>query len=320
MLFHELFTEYLSVKEVELKPSTISTYLKFYNAQVKDYFDCIDLGDINESLVSKFILYLFNRSLEGKYIKSIMNFLYSVINYAKFHYRDYTELSYIQRKKIKVNRKKIVVFCDDEQAKMETYIYSHITPVNVGILLCLYTGIRLGELCALKVKDFDLKNKTVSISKTMQRVNDTSPNAKKKTKIIVDTPKSPNSTRIIPLPDFIIPILRKLFDGIDSNAYFLTLSEKKFIEPRLMEYKFQRFQTIIGIEYKNFHVTRHTFANTMLDLGVDIKTLSKWLGHSSVAVTMDEYIHPSVERLAKYADLLNKKFLSQLQENLVTTI
>lgn len=311
MTFCELFLEYIGNKEkIDLKTSSISTYTKIYNAQLHDYFSDIDVKDFNEQLISKFILELFDKGLNRRYIKSITNLLYAVINFAKFHHREYTELAYIQRKNIKVNKKKVQVFSEDEQNKMENYILSNITPVNIGILLCLFTGIRIGELCALTIDDVDIENKSLSIYKTMQRISDTAPNAKKKTKILVDTPKSENSIRVIPLPDFITPILKKLISGINKKAYLLTLSDSKFIEPRLMEYKFKEFLSIVGIPYKNFHVTRHTFANTMLDLNVDIKSLSEWLGHANVTITMNEYIHPSIERKQKYVHLLNKKFLS----------
>lgn len=314
MVFKELFNEYITSKErIELKTSSISTYLKIYEAQLKDYFENIDVKDFNNSLISQFILKLFDKGLERRYIKSIVNLLYSIINYAKSEYRNYTELTYIKRPTIKSNKKKIELFNDKEQNKIEKYILLNKGSVNVGFLLCLYTGIRIGELCALKVGNFDIKEKTVKINYTLQRIKNSNPNGKSKTEIIIDIPKSESSIRVLPLPDFIIPLLKKLLKNIDDRAFFLTLSPNRFIEPRLLEYKFDRFLKDINIKHKKFHTLRHTFANNMLDLGVDIKSLSEWLGHSNVTITMNEYIHPSFEKKIKQANLLNNKFLKNHQ-------
>lgn len=143
----------------------------------------------------------------------------------------------------------------------------------------------------------------------MQRIKNISNSNEKKTMIHIDTPKSETSVRILPLPDFIIPIFKKLFLTSDNSAFFLTLSKNKFIEPRTLENKFKKLLINTHIPYKNFHVLRHTFANNMLDLGVDIKTLSEILGHSNVNVTLNEYIHSSFKKKQQQIDRLNQKFL-----------
>lgn len=310
MTFCELFTEFCHVKSITAKPSTISTYKKIYEAQLNDYFKNTDISEFNNSLISNYILSLFNKGISKTYIKSITGLLYSVLNYAKIQYRQYIELAYIQKANISAHKKDIQVFCKEEQKNIENYILLHKTPFNVSVLLSLYTGIRIGELCALKTNNFDLNNKTVHISKTMQRVKDTSTNAKNKTKIITDTPKSEKSARTIPLPDFIVPILKELFDNSLNNMFFLTLSDTKFIEPRLYEKKFKKLLTMIGTDYKVPHTMRHTYANNMLDLGIDIKTLSELLGHSNVTITMNYYIHTNIERTLKFVHLLNNQFIS----------
>lgn len=311
MIFNELFEEYLLNRRIlGLKESTISTYTKFYEAQLKDYFGNVDLQNFNDTLISTFILKIFDKKLSRKYIKNIVGLLYSILDYAKIKYREYPELLYIEKRRIKTDREEIKIFTEVEQNRLEEYIISNKTPVNIGFLLMFYTGIRIGELCALKIKDIDLDEQCLYIKYTMQRVKNISSNSKKKTKIIIDRPKSSSSIRKIPLSDFLIPILRNSFKGVDNSAFFLTNSDK-FIEPRSMENNFKKLLKKLEIDYKSPHKARHTFATTMLYLGVDEKSLSEWLGHSSTAITLNEYVHPTFSKKVEQANLLNQKFLDK---------
>ena len=156
----------------------------------------------------------------------------------------------------------------------------------------MLTGIRIGELCALKWEDIDLENGILHINKTMQRIKTMDSKAKRKTKIIIDTPKSIASIRAIPLPLILLDKLKK-HKG-KPNTYILT-GTTKYIEPRIYQRHFKAHLSDCNIKDNNFHTLRHTFATMAITKGVDIKTVSVLLGHSDVSFTMKKYVHPNLE-------------------------
>ena len=165
--------------------------------------------------------------------------------------------------------------------------------MNVGILISFYTGIRIGELCALKFNDISFETKTMHIDKTMQRIQNFKGD-KNKTDIIISSPKSECSIREIPVPQFIIDLIIEN-DLYKRNAYLLTGEATRFIEPRTLENKFNKIAAICNIENATFHMIRHTFASNCIEAGVDAKSLSEILGHSSVNITLNRYVHSSMQ-------------------------
>jgi len=164
--------------------------------------------------------------------------------------------------------------------------------LKAGILICLFMGIRIGELCALKWQDIDLEADEIRISKTIQRIKNTEPNPTTKTKIIIDTPKSETSIRAIPIPDFLFKILKALKSN--NDCYFLTGKPDKFIEPRLYQMKFKKFLEECKIRDVTFHTLRHTFATRAVESGFDTKSLSEIIGHTDINFTYRRYVHPSM--------------------------
>lgn len=187
------------------------------------------------------------------------------------------------------------------------YIQDHMSYSNLGILLCLFTGIRLGELCAMLWDDIYLTEKQIYVSKTMQRlrVKETHGN---RTEVKILEPKSSSSIRIIPLPESIIGTLEKFSV---PGTYVLTGDKNHYIEPRTMQNHFKKILISCGIKDANFHATRHTFATRCIELGFDTKSLSEILGHASVAITMNRYVHPTMalkaENMNRFSDLFTVK-------------
>ena len=163
-------------------------------------------------------------------------------------------------------------------------------------------GLQPPELCALKWGDIDLFNGIVSINKTMQRVQCDDKNYK--TKIIITPPKTTNSNRMIPIPKFLVSIL-KSFNPKNENAYLLTGLEDKFIEPRQAQNIFNKCLADCKIDKINFHALRHSFATRCIELGMDYKTLSEILGHANVSTTMNLYVHSSLTQKKKQMNKLN---------------
>jgi len=196
------------------------------------------------------------------------------------------------------------VFSRQEQASLEMILTHELDVHKLGILLCLYTGLRIGEICALRWQDISADFSTISIQQTIQRIKNFNGD-EHKTKIIIDTPKSQRSVRVIPIPKFLSPYLRKF--ARESGAYFLGTKENTFTEPRTMQNHFARNIKAANIINANFHTTRHTFATRCIEAGVDIKSLSEILGHASVNITLNCYVHSlfdqkreSMNKLEKY--------------------
>ena len=180
-----------------------------------------------------------------------------------------------------------------EQAALVRTILNDMDLYKFGVLLSLYTGIRIGELCALKWEDMCLSDSVLKIRKTMQRIQETDGSAIHKTKVIITAPKSKCSVRSIPLPSFISDIAKQFVAS--PQAFILTGNSKQFVEPRTMQNHFKSLVAGCGIEKANFHALRHTFATRCVEVGFEIKSLSEILGHANVNITLNRYVHSSFE-------------------------
>lgn len=187
---------------------------------------------------------------------------------------------------------KIRVLSTEEERKLVSYLKENFSLTSLGILLSLFTGIRLGELCALKWSDFSLEEREFHVCKTMQRLPNPDKSALKKTLVEIGVPKSPCSVRTIPFSEKFMNYLRSSYA---EDAYVLSGHKYYFIEPRTMENRFKAVLKKCGIQDTNFHALRHTFATRCVEVGFDVKTLSEILGHSSVNITLNRYVHPSMK-------------------------
>jgi integrase len=179
-----------------------------------------------------------------------------------------------------------------EQQRLNRYLYENLSLCNLGILLCLYTGLRVGEICALKWKDIVFEEHYLHVHQTMQRIQKKN-NGEKKTEILIAPPKSDCSVRNVPIPDEVFRLVAEA--KCTADAYFLTGTVHSYMEPRTMQNRFKAAVKACGIGDANFHALRHTFATRCVELGFDVKSLSEILGHASVNITLNRYVHPSME-------------------------
>lgn len=193
---------------------------------------------------------------------------------------------------IKHIAKPMRVLSKTEQERLCKHLLSEPEPCNIGVLVCLFTGLRVGEICALRWEDISFSDQTIYVHHTLQRVQDKSGN-ETKTKIVITTPKSSCSIRTIPIPEKLSIILAT--HKKSSYGYLLTNDDCKFVEPRTMQNKFKKALEASGVEAANFHALRHTFATRCIELGFDVKSLSEILGHATVNITMNRYVHPTLE-------------------------
>ena len=204
-----------------------------------------------------------------------------------------------------VHKKELEVLTKEEQEKLVNSIKRHVTCENIGILLSLYAGLRLGEICALQWQDIDVDSGTISVTKTMQRIQRKTECQHGKTVVITDSPKSQNSIRKIPIPNFLREELKRLSAKCSPASYVLTAREDKYIEPRAYQYKFKKYLEKAEIRDINFHALRHTFATRAIEQNIDVKVLSEILGHATVNFTLDRYVHLSFSFKKQNMEKLN---------------
>jgi len=206
----------------------------------------------------------------------------------------------------------IEVFSVKEQRLVENAALLAEDRRALGILLCFYTGIRLGELCALKWGDLDLEAGTVSIARTVSRTKNFT-QARGKSALLIGMPKSRKSVRKIPLPAFLTELSKDLRMRTENEACYVLSGTRTPIEPRTYQKLYKRILARAGVKDRKFHVIRHTFATRALELGVDIKTLSELLGHSSVTITLNIYAHSLMEQKRIAMEKLNEMHITHMK-------
>ena len=241
----------------------------------------------------KFLLEAGGKKGNGLSPKTVSDVLAIIRNISKFAIRKgiyvACDASAVQ---IRQDVKPMRVFSIVEQNQLCNHILENPEPCNIGILVCLFTGLRVGEICALRWEDISYSDQSIYIHHTLQRIQINQDHGAK-TKVVVTTPKSTCSIRKIPLPDEISKIL--VLNQKSSSGYLLTNDNYKFVEPRTMQNKFKKILNDACIENANFHALRHTFATRCVELGFDVKSLSEILGHATVNITMNRYVHPTYE-------------------------
>ena len=241
--------------------------------------------------------------LSPKTVLCILSILKSIFRYAA-QIKKY-QVADIQGISVKQTQKAIRIFSRGEQQKLNRYLCNNPSLRNLGILVCLYTGLRLGEICALTWGDVLREEQCLSVRRTMQRIQRKDAGGTK-TAIRISAPKSDCSVRKIPLPDEIFHLL--ISAEYSADAFFLTGQADRYIEPRTMQNHFKAVIKACGVDDANFHALRHTFATRCIELGFDVKSLSEILGHSSVTITLNRYVHPSMELKQKNMNMLSELF------------
>ena len=188
--------------------------------------------------------------------------------------------------------------------RLNRYVRKTEEASQLGILIAMHTGLRIGEVCALRYSDIDFASGVLSVNHTMQRIKSADRNETAKTKIIIDAPKTECSHRKIPLPTFLIPMLAEHQQQAVSREAYITTGNASYTEPRVYYRQYQAIQKQCGISGYSFHALRHTFATRCIENGCDPKTLSELLGHASVKITLERYMHPSMSAKRAVMDRL----------------
>lgn len=279
----ELMHEWLNHIENTVKKST---YQK-YRSIVKNHVDTHVLGTIPVRLLSanSYSDYSKSKLDPGILSPKTVNDILIVIGLALSYAEDVYDIKKTKLQRVKEPKKETRVLSLTEQKQLEQYLYHDMNLYKLGVLLALYTGIRIGELCALQWDD--IRSDCIVITKTMHRIQDND-----HTIIEITEPKTSSSVRAIPIPRFLHSIIDKYRR---QNGYVLINRNGKFVEPRLLQLNFQKMIEDCGLPKTNFHALRHTFATRCIEAGFDVKSLSEILGHADVKTTLNRYVHPSFE-------------------------
>ena len=272
-----------------VKESTYSNYSMKLEKHIIPYFGAIRYEKLTIKIFNDFIAEKLSAGLSPRYVSDICRVIKSITKFArqKLGYSDKAELLSLP----KCEKKERQMLTATQQNLLTNYLLDNASPSSLGIFTSAVTGMRIGELCALKWSDIDLEKRIITVSRTMQRIKNI--DGKTATKIVITPPKSKTSAREIPVPDVLYSYLKKM--QCDNDCYVLT-GKKLFAEPRTIQYRFKSVLKKIGLPQVNFHALRHMFATRCVDVGVDVKTLSEILGHCSVELTLNRYVHSSIER------------------------
>ena len=281
----KVYEEWLNAVVNRVKESTLANYKAKFEKHILPIFGDIPCADLTAGRVNEFINKKLADGLSASYVRDIFTVFKAMIKYAQEEYHFKLSLKNVVLPKIE--KKQIEKISDIEQKQLVSYLKANMSLTAFGILLSLCMGLRIGELCGLKWFDVDFQNKILHIKRTVQRISAT--NGNRKTKIIISNPKSATSFRDIAIPDFLMEYFKMFRNEAD---FFILSGSDKIIEPRTMQYRYKKMLKSAEIENHNFHKLRHTFATNCAESGFDVKTLSVVLGHSSVNLTLNRYVHP----------------------------
>ena len=295
--FKDLANEWLEVKKITIKEST---YYK-YKYIIKKYL-IPEIGRIKKENLEKQdlnqLIRDFSENLSVKTTREIINVLKGILKFINSQYKTKIEIDSII--KPKVYSKEVEIMTRRERRKLEKACLEENSLKSIGIFMCLNTGLRVGEICALKWENIDIGKKTIQVKKTLQRIYVD----QKKTRVIIDNPKTVKSVRTIPISNKLYDVLKPMKRKYEKQAFFLTGEKDKFIEPRTYQNYFKLLLQNNKIKKYKFHILRHTFATNCIEVGMDIKSLSEILGHSTVDITLNRYVHSSLKMKKEYLEKL----------------
>lgn len=299
--------EWLAMKKNYVKESTYANYIFLFRNHILP-----DMGDFvieqldSDILQEQVLKWLREGNLRGgglsqKTVKDMVALVKACLNsYMKKNGRSMAELEVMYPRKTENNRK--AVMTKEQQNRFLNIIENDLTWESLGYAVSLYTGVRIGELCALKWSNIDMEERTIRINQTLQRIYLKESTKDSYTKLIITSPKSQKAVREIPIANTLYQLIRR-FPYQREDTYLLT-GTRKYIEPRLYRKHYEKFMKEKSFEYIRFHGLRHTFATRCIEAGADYKVVSELLGHASVNLTLNLYTHPQMEEKRRCVDLL----------------
>ncbi|MGQ2984348.1 tyrosine-type recombinase/integrase [Flavobacterium sp.] len=288
-------------KKQYVKKSSYAAYLLLTENHLLPAFG--QKKEIEETDVQSFVLQKLDSGLSQKTIKDILIVLKMILKFgAKKKWTTYAPFD-IQFPTIRESQA-MEVLSRADQKKIMSYIQEHFTFRNLGVYLCLSSGIRIGEICALTWEDIDTDSGVINVRRTIQRIY-VIEGGIRRTELILDTPKTKNSIREIPLSKDLLRIL-KPFKKIVNPSFFVLTNDAKPTEPRTYRSYYKNLMRDLKMPELKFHGLRHSFATRCIESNCDYKTVSVLLGHSNISTTLNLYVHPNMEQKKKAIEQMFK--------------
>lgn len=285
--------EWLLLNRSRVKPSTYVKYCGILEKHIKPKLGGCLVQALSSVIIEQFgHELLFEEELAPKTVKDILTMLHSIIKYTARQFPDtFPSVEIIYPK---IPKKEMRVLTREEQTRLVQYLLNDMDGCKFGVLLALLTGMRIGEVCALRWENISLTEQTIKVRSTMQRLRDFDDTNANRTKIVISDPKSETSVRVIPLTEYAARLCKTQQCG-KRDAFVLTGESGRYIEPRTLQYRLEHYTADCGLEGVHFHTLRHTFATRCVEVDFEIKSLSEILGHSSPRITLERYVHSSME-------------------------
>lgn len=296
--FGEVLDLWMANNRIRLKGGTINKYQNLIDTHIMPELGSTRITELDSTRINCFLeRKLSNGKIDGSgglapsYVRSIMLVINAAVTFAV------SEQYCLPLKtpvcKPTIPKDELTILSLKEQQYLEKSLLKEFNLTCAGILLSLHTGLRIGEICALQWDDVDLKKMVIHVRHTIARIKADENTSGSSTILILDTPKTNASTRDIPISTLLLPVLLKL-RSISSKGFLLSGNDS-FVKPRTFEYRYHKMLDKCNIPSVNFHTLRHTFATRCVEAGVDIKSLSEILGHANVSITLNTYVHSSIE-------------------------
>lgn len=296
--FSEILQLWLSNNRLKQKGATEHKYRTIIERHIEPALGSKKLSQMNSTVINTFLEQKLKSGrldrkggLSPSYVRTMSLIIQSAMQFAVDE--EFCQPLKSPVCKPTVEKKDLDIFSKEEQTQLESFLVSQMDVFCLGIMISLYAGLRIGEMCALSWDDIDLSAGVIHIRHTIARVRNTDPKSNCKTILILDTPKTSSSVRDIPISSVLLARLIEIKQL--SSCGFVLSDSVTFVSPRTYEYRFHRVLDACGVKQVNYHALRHTFATRCIEAGVDVKSLSEMLGHSNVGITLNTYVHSSLD-------------------------
>lgn len=296
--FREILYLWLCNNRLRQKGSTEYKYRTMIEKHIEPELGSLKLSQITPVVIHSFLERKLRAGrldkkggLSPSYVRSMSLIIQSAMEFAVS--ADFCPPLKISVSKPVLKKKELEILSKEEQARLEQYLSLREDPISLGVGISLYAGLRIGEVCALSWEDIDLEEGIFHIRHTISRVRNVDLYTDRRTVLILDTPKTKASVRDIPISSVLFSRLASAEKR--ASAGFVVSGTRSFLSPRTYEYRFHRLLADCGIKQVNYHVLRHTFATRCMEAGVDVKSLSEMLGHADAGITLNTYVHSSME-------------------------
>lgn len=294
---NQITEEWKEEKKKYVKKSTYAAYQLLIQNHIKPYFG--DLYEVNEEKVQQFVFDKLDAGLSEKTIRDIIIVLKMILKFGiKNGYLEYIQID--AKFPSKQEKKDLDVLSKADQKKFMEHLRHNFTFKNLGIFICLSTGMRIGEICGLRWCDVDTVEGVIKVRHTLQRIYIIEGETRH-TELLLDTPKTANSVRDIPMSSELLKMLKSLNKVVNENYYVIS-NDIKPIEPRTYRNYYKKLCKQLDIPELKFHGLRHSFATRCIESKADYKTVSVLLGHSNISTTLNLYVHPNKEQKKKTID------------------